>query len=92
MNYGRKIIYFCLLALSVLSTGGQASQVQIEVTGTGLTTEAAIEQGLITAVRQVNGTNIETISQSRNHKVARMMKLISAEKPVRGWSYSLRDK
>ena len=50
-----------LLLLPVLS---QAAQVEIEVTGTGLTEDLAVEQGLIRAVRQVNGTDINSTQES----------------------------
>ena len=47
----------------------QAAQIEVEVTGIGITEDAAIEQGLIRAVRQVNGTDIDTVSKSQQAQI-----------------------
>ncbi len=57
-----------LLVLLLAPVLAMASQIEIEVTGRGLTEDAAVEQALIRAVRQIHGTDINSSQESIQEK------------------------
>ncbi len=58
-----------LLVLVLVPTIATAKVVEVQVTGTGLSKDSAIESGLLQALRQVHGFDVKSVQQSTQSQV-----------------------